>query len=98
MKQKNKNYFFYLNFRQQTEFKQQLCKTDTPTIARIVGGCRRKDNEDRFYIGGMDISFIKDNNVDACACFSVVRMPDLEVNCVVISLLIINQKPIGASG
>eukprot|EP00039_Didymoeca_costata_P029205 m.23644 g.23644 ORF g.23644 m.23644 type:complete len:267 (+) comp7525_c0_seq2:237-1037(+) len=31
------------------------------------------------YIGGVDISFVKDNNVDACAMVSVLEYPSLKV-------------------
>ena len=33
------------------------------------------------YIGGVDISFIKEDNVNACATLVVINYPDLEVNC-----------------
>lgn len=65
--------------KQQLDYKRQLCKIDTSTISALVAGCRRKADGSRFYIGGVDISFIKGNNVDACACLSVVKMPDLEL-------------------
>ena len=31
------------------------------------------------YIGGVDISFVKDNDVDACACLIVLSYPDFKV-------------------
>ena len=31
------------------------------------------------YIGGLDISFVKDDSVNACAAFVVIHMPSLEV-------------------
>lgn len=31
------------------------------------------------YIGGVDISFVKDNNIDACAALVVLKYPELEV-------------------
>jgi len=31
------------------------------------------------YIAGVDISFIKDNNIDACACIVVLEYPSLDV-------------------
>ncbi len=31
------------------------------------------------YLGGVDISFVKDDIENACAAFVVVRLPDLEV-------------------
>eukprot|EP01125_Pyxidicula_operculata_P011706 TRINITY_DN3835_c0_g1_i3.p1 TRINITY_DN3835_c0_g1~~TRINITY_DN3835_c0_g1_i3.p1 ORF type:complete len:236 (-),score=27.73 TRINITY_DN3835_c0_g1_i3:24-731(-) len=31
------------------------------------------------YIGGVDISFVKGNDVDACACLTVLKYPSLEV-------------------
>ncbi|CAD5124222.1 DgyrCDS12517 [Dimorphilus gyrociliatus] len=31
------------------------------------------------YVGGVDISFIKDDNVNACAAFVVCRFPDMKV-------------------
>ncbi|XP_005100019.1 endonuclease V [Aplysia californica] len=65
--------------KEQIDYKRQLCKTDTPVISALVSGCRRKEGGGRFYIGGVDISFIKGNNVDACACLSVIQMPDLQM-------------------
>ncbi|GFR67822.1 endonuclease V [Elysia marginata] len=52
---------------------------DTPEIAALVGGQRRKPDGGRYFVGGVDISFIKGNNEDACACLSVLRMPDLKL-------------------
>lgn len=34
---------------------------------------------DTFYIGGMDISFVKGDDVNACAALVVCSFPDLEV-------------------
>ena len=71
--------YIFVHCRQQLDYKLQLCKTDTSSLSLLVGGCRRKTDGSRFHVGGVDISFIKGNNSDACACLSVLRMPDLEV-------------------
>ena len=31
------------------------------------------------YIGGVDISFVKDSKIDACACIVVVEYPSLKI-------------------
>ncbi|KAH9509910.1 hypothetical protein Btru_044598 [Bulinus truncatus] len=65
--------------REQAQYKEQLILEDTKDISDLTSGKRRKADGSRFYIGGVDISFIKGNNVDACASLCVVRMPDLEL-------------------
>ncbi|GFO01273.1 endonuclease v, partial [Plakobranchus ocellatus] len=65
--------------REQKEYRQQLLCEDTADIAALVSGQRRKSNGRRYFVGGVDISFIKGNNEDACACLSVLRMPDLKL-------------------
>lgn len=37
-------------------------------------------DSDTFYVGGMDISFVKGDDVNACAALVVCSFPDLEVN------------------
>ncbi|RUS91445.1 hypothetical protein EGW08_000769 [Elysia chlorotica] len=65
--------------REQKEYCAKMSPEDTDEIAALVGGRRRKANGDRYFVGGVDISFIKGNNEDACACLSVLRMPDLKL-------------------
>lgn len=65
--------------REQAEYLKSLITKDMPIIARLTSGERRKPDGTRFHIGGVDISFIKDNKVDACACISVVEWPNLKV-------------------
>lgn len=36
-------------------------------------------DSDTFYVGGMDISFVKGDDVNACAALVVFSFPDLEV-------------------
>lgn len=36
-------------------------------------------DSDTFYIGGMDISFVKGDDINACAALVVFSFPDLEV-------------------
>ena len=43
----------------------------------IIGGKGEKKKLE--YVGGVDISFIKDNDVDACASFVVLSFPDLKL-------------------
>ncbi|KAI8761856.1 endonuclease V [Biomphalaria glabrata] len=64
---------------EQLFYKEQLIQKDTSAIAALISGHRRKADGSRYYVGGVDISFIVGNSVDACACLCVVRMPDLEV-------------------
>ena len=70
---------FFFCHREQNEYCAKLLAEDTPEIAALVAGQRRKDDGSRYFVGGVDISFIKGNNEDACACLSVLRMPDLKV-------------------
>ncbi|CAL1526026.1 unnamed protein product [Lymnaea stagnalis] len=65
--------------RDQDEYKNQLILEDTGAISELVSGKRRKPDGSHYYVGGVDISFIKGNNIDACACLCVLRMPDLEL-------------------
>ncbi|KYR01708.1 endonuclease V [Tieghemostelium lacteum] len=53
----------------QNSLKQQLILTDNVTWSL---------NELR-YIGGVDISFVKDNNEDACACLIVLEYPSMNI-------------------
>ena len=69
--------------REQTEMKKQLQLRDkfTWTIkddedTSIGSG---SEVEELKYVGGIDISFIKDNEKDACACFVVLSIPELKV-------------------
>lgn len=32
-------------------------------------------------VAGVDISFVKNDSVNACACVAVLTLPDLEVSC-----------------
>lgn len=38
----------------------------------------------RFYVGGVDISFVKGDDVNACAALIVMSYPELEVSLVVV--------------
>jgi len=55
--------------KEQSSLKQQLISVDA--IDWDIDTLR--------FIGGVDISFIKDNNVDACACLVVLNYPQLEI-------------------
>jgi len=69
---------------EQLKFKEQLVTCDLFTWVynngsddvRIGSG---EIEEEIKYVGGVDISFIKDNDKDACACFTVLSFPDLDV-------------------
>ncbi|XP_059155820.1 endonuclease V-like isoform X2 [Physella acuta] len=65
--------------REQNAFKNQLLMKDTPDISDLTSGLRRKANGSRYYVGGVDISFVKSSKEDACACLCVLQMPDLEM-------------------
>ncbi|KAK7098706.1 hypothetical protein V1264_002949 [Littorina saxatilis] len=64
--------------REQLELKKQLVTRDCPQVKNILQAIR-KDTGKTFYIGGVDISFIKGNNVDACAALVILSFPDLQV-------------------
>jgi deoxyinosine 3'endonuclease (endonuclease V) len=51
----------------QTELKETLQETDDMVSEEIN------------YVGGVDISFIKGNEIDACACYVILSYPELKV-------------------
>lgn len=58
-------------FQEQERLKKQLITNDTQNwLSR---------NEPLDYIGGVDISFIKDDPVNACAAYVILKYPSLEV-------------------
>lgn len=63
---------------EQLKLREQLITEDAKTISSWLFQNSEKSVKE-FYIGGADISFIKGNSVDACACLTVVRMSDLQV-------------------
>jgi len=67
--------------REQEELKKQLilhdaCAWKLPNGTVVGSGVEIQDLQ---YIGGVDISFIKDNDVDACASLVVMSYPSMEV-------------------
>lgn len=38
------------------------------------------DSDKAFYVGGLDISFVKGDSVNACAALVVVHLPNLKVH------------------
>jgi len=49
---------------------------DSPRIAEIVSSLAAADGQ-KWLVGGVDISFVKDNDVDAVASVVVVELPSL---------------------
>lgn len=65
---------------EQLELKQKVIEADADVVMemrRVVEGWSERDCQ--FYLGGVDISFVKGDNVNACAALVVVSFPDLEV-------------------
>lgn len=52
--------------------------TDSSDITKIISCCQGKTS-DNFLIGGVDISFVKGDHVNACAALIVLNFPQLEV-------------------
>ncbi|KAK7486440.1 hypothetical protein BaRGS_00022364 [Batillaria attramentaria] len=65
--------------REQLDLKKKFLSEDAPDIKKMLRAIRNKDTNETFYIGGVDISFIKGNSVDACAALVIVSFPDLKV-------------------
>lgn len=66
---------------EQLELKQKVIEADADVVMemrRVVEGWSEGDCQ--FYLGGVDISFVKGDNVNACAALVVVSFPDLEVS------------------
>lgn len=67
----------------QAEYKKKLILTDTEAwqTERITAenSLDHPNEEALSYVGGVDISFIKDDKINACAAFVVCRFPDMKV-------------------
>ena len=68
-------------YREQLALKRQLVTQDCPLVKWILRMLTNKDTSKTFYIGGVDISFIKGNSVDACAALIIISFPELKVSC-----------------
>ncbi|XP_076117569.1 endonuclease V-like [Mytilus galloprovincialis] len=64
--------------REQMKLKKQMVLTDSSDITKIISCCQGKTS-DNFLIGGVDISFVKGDHVNACAALIVLNFPQLEV-------------------
>ncbi|KAK3100491.1 hypothetical protein FSP39_020893 [Pinctada imbricata] len=63
--------------KEQDELKKKLILEDAPVIQEMKESMEH--NKDmKFYIGGVDISFVKGDLVNACSAFVVCSFPDLE--------------------
>ncbi|KAL8584884.1 hypothetical protein ACOMHN_037587 [Nucella lapillus] len=65
--------------REQLSLKKKLVTQDSSSVKKMLEAISSKDSSKKFYIGGVDISFIKDNKVDACAALIIISFPDLQV-------------------
>ncbi|XP_076471112.1 uncharacterized protein LOC143301009 [Babylonia areolata] len=65
--------------REQLALKKKLVTRDSSRVKKILQAVKSGNFPETFYIGGVDISFIKDNNVDACAALIIISFPHLEV-------------------
>ena len=70
--------FYLIICREQIALKKKLKLEDSKEVKQMLRSLERKDGK-RFYVAGVDISFIKGNNVDACAALMVISLPDLQV-------------------
>lgn len=71
--------------REQDDLKKKLNLTDTPDLKQMLALDTHQDADEekqtcgRFYVGGMDISFVKGDDVNACAALVVLTYPKLEL-------------------
>ncbi|KAL3878605.1 hypothetical protein ACJMK2_030939 [Sinanodonta woodiana] len=68
--------------KEQEELRQKLSLEDADVIKKLLAVSdtdQSASNEEKFYIAGVDISFVKDDNVNACAAIVIVRFPDLQL-------------------
>ena len=52
---------------------------DSPEITKIMSSSNHENPSESFFIGGVDISFVKGDNLNACAALIVVDFPELKV-------------------
>ena len=74
--------FIKLLCREQECLKQRLILKDIHCWSRhhaLAGSCDCVDVEPLQYVGGVDLSFVKGDDVNACAALVVVKLPELEV-------------------
>lgn len=60
---------------EQKELKKKISLKDDSNVEKMLSN----PDSDTFYVGGMDISFVKGDDVNACAALVVCSFPDLEV-------------------
>jgi hypothetical protein len=65
--------------REQLDLKQKLVRTDDFRWFVPSDGPSASHDEPLRLVGGVDISFVKDNDVDACASLVVLALPRLQV-------------------
>ncbi|XP_041358795.1 endonuclease V-like [Gigantopelta aegis] len=63
----------------QAEMKKRLITEDDDVITKIKQAYNKENSHETYYIGGVDISFIKGDNLNACAAFVVVTFPQMEI-------------------
>lgn len=60
---------------EQKELKKKISLKDDSNVEKMLSN----PDADTFHVGGMDISFVKGDDVNACAALVVCSFPDLEV-------------------
>ena len=72
-----------LYYREQKSLKRQMMLDDVEDWAKFhITPENAKDHPGRRaleYVGGVDISFVKGDNVNACAALVILKLPSLEV-------------------
>ncbi|XP_069130102.1 endonuclease V-like [Argopecten irradians] len=64
---------------EQRSLKTHVIESDADVVIEMRQACEQNQKDRQFYLGGVDISFVKGDNVNACAALVVVSFPDLEV-------------------
>ena len=72
-------YILFYIIREQDELKQRLVLQDTENWQQERALHDGSKPDSLKYIGGVDISFVKGDNVNACAALIIVNFPELEV-------------------
>ena len=82
-----------LFIREQNELKEKLLLEDVDDWSkfRITADVTEQFPKKPYlkYVGGVDLSFIKGDNINACAAFVILKLPELKVSYKCILIIVI---------
>ncbi|XP_060591941.1 endonuclease V-like [Ruditapes philippinarum] len=64
--------------REQEELKKRMVLEDSEDLKCMAGSCDPESVKKMYYVAGVDISFVKGDDVNACAAVVVLSFPDLK--------------------